>query len=173
MEGQQSFTLCWCSFSWSGREHFTFPFAYKGSQYFVYDYVQPIAPQIANDTWPRIVNPPLTLIFMMGQIAFHFLFCQERQPILRVWLFATCRPPDYRKYMTKNGWRSIDAHCHDGAGSVSLSLLSIKAASTSFMTSCNLSSPRLLKIHDQESWTLRWRSFCHRCIHNMESFDLA
>jgi hypothetical protein len=61
--------------------------------------------------------------------------------------------------MTKNRWRSVDAHFHDGAGSVSLSVLPIKEANTSFMTICNLSLHRKPKIHDQESLTLRWRSF--------------
>jgi len=157
----------------------------------------------------------------MGHGAFHFHFCLLRQPILCLWLCATYRPTDYPrymtkncwhsvdahfhngagsvslsvfpikaantsfmticnlllprlpKYMTKNRWRSIDAHFHDGAGSISLSLLPIKAANTSFITSCNLSPPRLPKIHDQELLTLCWRSFCHGCIHNMQSFDLA
>jgi len=55
-------TLHWHSFSWWGRERFTFSFAYTGSQYFVYDNLQPIAPQITEDTWPRIFDAPLTLI---------------------------------------------------------------------------------------------------------------
>jgi len=75
MEDQQLLTLRWRPFSWWGREHFTFSFAYKDSQYFVYDYVQPIAAQITQDTWPRIVDAPLTLILMMGQGAFYFPLC--------------------------------------------------------------------------------------------------
>jgi len=159
MEGQQSLTLHWRSFSWSGREHFTISFAYKGCQDFVYDYVQPITPRITQDTRPRIVDTPLTLIFMMGQGAFWFPFHLYRQPILRLWQFATYRPPDYPGYMTKNCWHSIDAHFQDGAGRLLLSLLPIQAANTSFITICNLSPPRLPKIHDQESLTLHWRSF--------------
>ena len=50
-------------------------FAYKGRQYFVYVNVQPIGSQITQDPWPRIVDTPLRLIFMMVQGAFHFLFC--------------------------------------------------------------------------------------------------
>jgi len=50
MEGQQSLTLCWHSFSCWGREHFTVTVAYKGNQYFVYDSVQPITPQIIQGT---------------------------------------------------------------------------------------------------------------------------
>jgi len=173
MEGQQLLTLHWRSFSWWGREYFTFSFAYKGSQYFVYDYVQPIVHKITHETWPRIIDAPLTLIFRMGQGPCYFLLCLYVQPILRLWLRATYRPADYPRYMTKNCSRSIDTHFHDGAWSVLLSLLPIKAANTVFMTICNLSHHRLPKIHDQESLTLLWRSFCHGCIHIMHSFDLA
>jgi len=35
---------------------------------------------------------------------------------------------DYRGWMAKNLWHSVDAHFHDGAGSVSLSLVLLKAA---------------------------------------------
>jgi len=173
MERQQSLTLHWCSVSWWGREHFTFSFAYKRRQLFVNDYVQPIAHKITHDTWPRILNAPLTLIFMMGQGACYYLFCQYKQPILRLWLRATYRPAHNPKYVTKNRWRSVDAHFHDGAGSASLSHLPMKSANTSFMTIYNLLHHRLPKIHDEESLTLCWRWFCHGCNHIMESFDLA
>jgi len=173
MEDQQSLTLRWRSFSWWGREHFTFSFTNKGSQYFVYDYVQPIAHKITQDTWPRIVDTPLTLIFMMGQGACYYLFCLYEQPILCVWLWATYHPADYPKFMFKNHWCSVDAHLHAGVGSVLRSLLLIKAPNTSFMTIRNLSPPRLPKIYVEESLMLRWRSFCHGCIHIMQSFDLA
>jgi len=59
---QESLTLHWRSISWWGRKCFTFSVAYKGSQYFVYDNLQPIAPQISQDTWPRIIGAPLTFI---------------------------------------------------------------------------------------------------------------
>jgi len=173
MEGQQFLTLWWCSFSWCSREQFTFSFDYKGSQYFVYDYVQPIAQKITQDAWPRIVDAPLMLNFMIGQRAWYYHFCLYEQPILHLWLRATYHPADYPRYMTKNCWRSVDAHFHDGAGSVLLFLLPIEAANTSFMTIRNVSPPRLPKIHDQESLTLHWRSFCHGCIHIIQSFDLA
>jgi hypothetical protein len=170
---QESLTLHWHSFSWWGREHFTVSFAYRGNQYNVYDYMQPVTPQIIQDTWPRIIEALWMLILVMGQGAFNFLFCLSRQPILSLWLYATCCYTDCPRYMTKNRWRSVDAHFHDGAGSVSLFLLPIEAANTLFMVIDNLSPPRLSKIHDQELLTLRWCSFCHGCIHNIQSFNLA
>jgi len=72
MEGRQSLTLHWRSFSWWGRDHFTFSFAYKDSQYFVYDDVQPIALQTTRDTWPRIFDAALTLILLWGRERFTF-----------------------------------------------------------------------------------------------------
>jgi len=158
MEGQQSLTLHWCSVSWCGREHFIFSFAYQGSQLLVYDYVQPLAHKITYDTWPRIIDAPLALIFMIGQGACYYLICLYKQPILRLWLRATYPPADYPRYMTKNRWCSVDAHFHAGAGSALLSLFPIKAANTSLMTICNLSHHRLPMIHDYESLMLRWRS---------------
>ena len=94
----------------------------------------------------------------MGQGAFHFLFCVYTQPILCLWLCVTNHPTDFPRYMTKNCWRSVEAHSHDGAGRVLLCVLPIKAANTSFMTICNLLPPRLPKIHDRESLTLGWFS---------------
>jgi hypothetical protein len=61
--------------------------------------------------------------------------------------------------MTKNCWRSVDAHSPDGAGNVSLSVLPIKEANTLFITICNLSLHRKPKIHDHESLTPHRRSF--------------
>jgi len=99
------------------------------------------------------------LIFMMGQGAFHFLFCLWRQPIHWLWLCATYRPADYTRHITKHRWRSVDTQFHDGAGSISLSTLPIKTPNTLFMTICNLLPLRLPKIYDQESLALCWCSF--------------
>ena len=63
MEGQQLLTLRGRWFSRWGRERFTFSFAYQGSQYSVYDYMEPVTLQITQDTWPTIMGALLTLIF--------------------------------------------------------------------------------------------------------------
>jgi len=56
-------------------ECFTLFFDYKGSRYFGYDYLQPVAHESTQDTLPSIVHAPLTLIFKMAQGGFDFLFC--------------------------------------------------------------------------------------------------
>jgi hypothetical protein len=72
---------------------------------------------------------------------------------------AIIRQLDYRRWKTKNCWHSIDAHFQNGAGSVSLSLVLIKAAYTSFMNVCIQLPLRLPKIQDQKSLTCHWLSF--------------
>jgi len=111
---------------------------------------------------PTIFETVLTLIFMMRQRAFHWLIFICRQPILRIWLFATCRPPDYPRFVTNNRWRSIDTHLQDVAGSVWQSVWSIKAANNSFVTACNLLAVWIPRMHNQKLLILCWRSFS-RC----------
>jgi len=103
-----------------------------------------------------MLHTPLTLIFKMGQGLFHIVLCLSRQPILRLWLFPTCCPPDYPIYTTNNCWHSVDAHFHDGTGGVSHSVLPIKVANNSFMTVCNLLAVWLPRTHDQKSLKLDW-----------------
>jgi len=115
---QESWTLSWRSFSSWGSKRVTISFAYIGSQYCVFDYMQPITPRITQDIWPSIINAWLTLIFMMAHGAFYGLFCLKRQPILRLWPFATYRHPDYARYITKNCWRFIDIHFATGVSTI-------------------------------------------------------
>jgi len=61
--------------------------------------------------------------------------------------------------MANNRWHSVETHFQDGAGSVSLSRLTMKAVNTSFMAVCNLLPLRLPRIHEQQSLMLHWRSF--------------
>jgi len=54
---------------------------------------------------------------------------------------------------------SVDEHFPHGAGSISPTLLHIEATNTLFTNVYNLAHPILPTIHDQQSLTLRWRSF--------------
>jgi hypothetical protein len=150
---------CWHLFSWWASKHFTFSFGFKTTQYFIYNYMQPIALQINQDTGLRFIHTPLTLIVMMWQGAFYIVFGVKLQPILGLLQCATNRPMEYPRHITKNRWPSIDAHFHDGAGSILNSLLPIKTAKTSFITICNLSPPRWLKMNNKESLKPHRRSF--------------
>jgi len=106
----KSLTLCWRSFSWWGREGIAICFAYKDCQKFLYDWLQPIRGVISEDAWPQIVDAPLTLIFIMGQVGYCNLFCLWRQPKIPLWLMTTYVRCDFPGRMTKNRWRSVDAH---------------------------------------------------------------
>jgi hypothetical protein len=165
--------LRWHSFSWWGKEGIAICFANKGSQKFLYDWLQPIRGAISKDAWPKIVDTPLMLIFMMGQGGYCNLFCLKRQPKILLWLTTTYQRCDFPGHIPKNCWRSVDTHFHDGAGRVLLSVLPIKAAKNSFLNDYNLSEVWFPRMHDQTSLMLRWRSFCHGCIHNLQSFNLA
>ena len=121
--------------------------------------MQPVAPQITHDTWPKIIDAPLTLIFMMGHGRYCNPFCLYRQPKIPSWLTAAYRRCDIPGIMTKNRWRSVDAHFRDGAGRVLQSVLPIKAAKNTLMTDCSLSEVWFPRTHDQKSLMLRWRWF--------------
>jgi len=73
--------LWWRSFSQWGWEHVAFSFAYKGDQYLLYECLQPIATQIAQDARPKIIDAQLTLIVGMGQGAYLSCFWLWREPI--------------------------------------------------------------------------------------------
>jgi len=54
--------LCWRSFSEWGREHVAFSIAYKGGQYLIYEWLQPVANKITQHAGPKTIDAPLTLI---------------------------------------------------------------------------------------------------------------
>jgi len=58
--------LRWRSFSQGGTDSTACLFGDKGCQYAVYNSVQQFTTQITNDAKPKIVDAPLTHIFMMG-----------------------------------------------------------------------------------------------------------
>jgi len=72
---QKSLTLHWPSFLWWCREGIVTCFAYTGSQKFLYDWLQPIGGVISQDSWPKIIDAPFTLIILMGQGGQCNLFC--------------------------------------------------------------------------------------------------
>jgi len=88
-------------------------------------------------------------IFKMEQGAFHLLFCLQRQPIVHLWIFESLRTPYYPSYTTNNRGCFFEAHCHVGAEGVSQSVLPIKTANDSCMTTCNLSAVWFPRTHDQ------------------------
>ena len=65
MQDPKSLTLRLRSFSWCARERFACFFGNKDGQYYVYDSIWPVTPQITQDTRPTIVDAVLTLIFTM------------------------------------------------------------------------------------------------------------
>jgi len=72
--------------------------------------------------------------------------------LLHIRSIATKRHLDYPWCKTKNCWCSIDAHFQDGAGSMSLLFLPLKAANTSSMDVSNQSQLILPKMQSQSCW---------------------
>jgi len=66
---------------------------------------------------------------------------------------------NYRTYKTTNRWRSVDAHAKNGAVTVLLSLLPIKAANTHVMHNNDQVTCELPYLQDHKSLMLGWRSF--------------
>jgi len=81
MQDQKLWTLPWCSFSRWGRERFAFSYNFKGCLYFVYDSVQPVAPQITQNTLLTIVDASLMSIFRIWHGTHRHSSSSPRRPI--------------------------------------------------------------------------------------------
>jgi len=143
LQDQELLTLRWRSYWEWGRERVALSFAYKSSQYHIYEWPQPMATQVNNDARLKIAEAPLTLIFSMGQGACGSLLYLEGQPMPHLWMAATDRHADYAGCKTKNRWRSVHAHIQNGAGRVRLSLVPKTQANSSFVNGLNRSPHRL------------------------------
>ena len=99
------------------------------------------------------------LVFTTARGGYCNLFCVKWRPKIPLWQMATYQQCRYPGRMTKNCWRSVDAHFEDGARRVLQSDLPMKEAKNSFMTGCNISVVWLPRTHDQKLLTLRWLSF--------------
>jgi len=67
------------------------------------------------------------------QLSVHERFRLQKQPKLSIWTLTATARFDIPWIMSHDCWHSIDAHFHDGAGSVSLSFLPMKDGNTSIM----------------------------------------
>jgi len=102
--------LCWQSFSGCRREHDAISFDFEGSQYLIYEWLQPFATEVTQDAPPKIGDAPMMLIFRVGHWPYSLLFCQERLPVCWLWIALTTSPFNYPTYKTRHCWRSVDAH---------------------------------------------------------------
>jgi len=127
--------------------------------------------RVRNTQWLLSKWNELVLSWRMWR-EFPVHICLKWLPDPSSWILVIKRQSYYQSCKTKNCWHSVDAHFRDGVASVSQSPLPLKASNTLFMTVCNQSPPRLPRIHDQQSLTLRWRSFSgHRRAHVSLHFD--
>jgi len=72
---------------------------------------------------------------------------------------ATGRHFDSPRCKAANRWCSVDAHFQNGAVTMSISLLPVKATNTSVTCSSDQVTFRLHHLQDQKSWLPGWHSF--------------
>jgi len=70
-------------------------FAYQGGQYFRYELKSLCNTLITQYAWPKVVDAPLTQIFMMGYCLWHVLYWLTRPQLLCIYMIATKRYLDY------------------------------------------------------------------------------
>jgi hypothetical protein len=119
MASQQSLTLWWCLFPGEGADHFTYTSLYGDGRYFFHDCLQPVIPQITQDTWPTIVDTLFRHFFKARQRWYCYLYCLWRQLIIPLWLSATYQQSEPPGRLTKDYWYYIDAHFQDAVEIIS------------------------------------------------------
>jgi len=91
--------------------------------------------------------------------SFYMLYCSlERWSIVLLWSHVSAQCLDYPICKTKNGWRSIDAHFHDGVMHLSCTVSEEKTARTFYMNYFHKAILKLAKMRDKKSLTLHWHS---------------
>ena len=95
----------------------------------------------------------------MMQQRVHDRFSLEKLSEHHVYTITDAWRFDYQWWKAWNCWHSVDAHSHDGAGHVDLSLFPIKAANTLITNSNNQIASELPESQEQESLMLRWHTY--------------
>jgi len=118
--------------------------------------------------WWSSVDAGLTDIVRMARRPCHFLFCAYWVAIHRLWIAASKLVTNYLIYKTKNCGGSIDAW---GVVALTQTILHIKSANTSIMSTCRNTALGLYKMQHRKSLTLCWHSFSDwGCDHVAISF---
>ena len=142
MQDQKLLMRHWHSISWWGNEDIRCCFAWNACHYLIYELLQQSNTKITQDARPKIVDTLLTFIFRTGQGAWCCCFYHYRRPIAHLWMSAASRHIDNPICEAKHCWDSVEIHFRDGAGSVRLLFLPLKAANNSIMDICNKSPLR-------------------------------
>jgi len=87
---------------------------YNTCQLLIFKWLRSSTTWITEYKHPRIIDPPLSLIFKRRQGACCFLFCSWEQRILWLCITITKSLLNYLTYVTKNRWCSVDSHFATG-----------------------------------------------------------
>jgi hypothetical protein len=137
-----------------GQRAFYILFAYQGSQYFVFNYLSPVAPQVNQYTrqqWLTLCGCTFSGWHRKG---ITICFTQKRRPKIPWWLSTTFWRCDYPGCMTIRRSHCIDADFEVWAGMVVESVLPIQMFQDAFRSDCNLLAGWLCRTHDQNCWHL-------------------
>ena len=102
-------------------------------------------------------------VFRMRKWQCRIFLCLQKLRIGRLCITASKSISNYVTYKTKNCWSSVDAHFQNGAETVLLPLLPIKAANTAIILNYYQLSFELPDLRDQKLLTLYWRSLSWWC----------
>jgi len=83
-------------------------------------------------------------------------FCLHSQSTVLLWAQLSAQCLDYSLCKTRNRWRSIDTHFHDGVTYMTSTDSVDKAAISSYMNYCNKKKLRLTKMQDRKLLTHQW-----------------
>ena len=106
-----------------------------------------------------IINTPFPLIFKMGQGVCCFCLCPKWMEVPHFRMSASSHHIDYPICKAKTHWHFIDVHFQNGAVTMALSLLALKATDMLFMHNSNQITFQLHYLQDQKSLILHWYSF--------------
>jgi len=130
-QDQKLWTLCGCSFWLWGNVDSMYCIAWKSCNYFIYQLLLQSDTNITQHSRPKIVDPPLALIHMMGQRACCYWISLRRWPICYLYVSATNSYLHYAICQANNRWHCIHARSQNCTVTMSLPVLPIKAANTS------------------------------------------
>jgi len=127
MQDQKSLTLWWYSFSGCGTNSIANGTASEGGHNLICGWLQPITAWIRQVPRQQIDDDSLTFIFGMVLEVPQYGISLRTPPVPCLSMFATNCHSGYGWCIAKNSWHSVDTHFQNGAVTMSVSLLPIKA----------------------------------------------
>jgi hypothetical protein len=143
-QGRNSYTLHWRSYfghSYNGVPRID----YKGARWFDYGVMSWHSPLIITVARPKIIDSPLTHIFMIFWRCYCYNFWLRGRLIVRLWVNIATQVSDFPRCKAISHWRCINAHFKDIVPLLSQPLLPSKAAYIMIMCWCRRTADRIIQ----------------------------